>query len=67
MRHDINGYPIIRGMTVEGDTENPLKVQADGEFIYIPQVVYSKNSERLIYYLEIPKRLLQIGVGVIND
>jgi len=65
MRQSIDGYPVIRALTVGGD-DKTMTVVADGEFLYIPQVIMYKQ-ERLTYYLEIPKRLLQEGVDVLND
>ena len=66
MRKEINGHPVIREITIGADIDNPMRVYADGEFLYIPQVIIYKQ-ERFVYYLEVPKRLLQEGVSVIDD
>ena len=65
MRQSIDGYPVIRDLTVGGD-DKTMTVVADGEFLYVPQIV-TIQRDRLAYYLEITKRLLQEGVGTIDD
>ena len=66
MRKRINDYPVIRDITINDNRDNPMRVCADEEFLYIPQVIMHKD-QRTIYYLEIPKKLLQEGVGTIDD
>ena len=70
MRQTVKGHSVVRAMTIDGDIENTMTVVADGEFLYIPQVIINASgdkSQKIPYYLEIPKRLLKEGVSNIDD
>jgi len=70
MRQTVKGHPVIRSLIIDGNTEGSMTVVADGEFVYIPQIVTFQQDgaiAKTAYYLEIPKRLLQEGVCTIDD
>ena len=65
MRESIKGHHVIRSITTGAEESEPMKVHADSENLYIPQVIIY-NDEKILYYLEIPKSLLKEGVGAID-
>ncbi len=70
MRQTVNDYQVVRAIIIDGNTEGSMTVVADGEFVYIPQIVTFQQDgaiAKTAYYLEIPKRLLQEGVGTLDD
>lgn len=58
-RSDIDGFPVIRGVFTKG-WDKEMSVKADEDNVYIP-FLCEINHDTVAYYLEVDKRLLQIG------